>query len=69
LDFKIFEYLLLEDIIFRLDSIEYIGRLRTILAIDNGEPHLLVAYLSNHIPLTCVLGVDDNFAYPHILHN
>jgi hypothetical protein len=55
------------NIIFLLDGIEYPGKIRTIFTIDDGEPHLLVAYITNLIPLTCKIDEKDNFDCPDIL--
>lgn len=56
------------NIFFLLDGVVYPGRIRTIFTIDDGEPHLIVAYLRELTPLTCAIDEDENFTYPHILH-
>ncbi|CAF4363060.1 unnamed protein product [Rotaria socialis] len=40
------------NIIFIFDNVQYPGKIRSIFTIDDGEPHLLVAYIANLTPLT-----------------
>ena len=49
-------------------NVRYPGRIRTIFTMDDGEPHLIVAYLWNLTPLTCAIDRDEDFIYPNILH-
>ncbi len=55
------------NIIFLLDGIEYPGRIRSIFTIEDGEPHLLVAYITNLTPLTCEIDENENFVYSNIV--
>ncbi|CAF4969602.1 unnamed protein product, partial [Rotaria socialis] len=45
----------------------YPGKIRSIFTIDDGEPHLLVAYIANLTPLTCEIDDTENFVYDNIL--
>jgi hypothetical protein len=54
------------NIIFLLHGIEHPGKIRSIFTIDDGEPYLLVAYITNLTPLTCEIDENENFVYPNI---
>ncbi|CAF1058031.1 unnamed protein product [Rotaria magnacalcarata] len=55
------------NIIFIFDNVQYPGKIRSIFTIDDGEPHLLVAYIANLTPLTCEIDDTENFVYDNIL--
>jgi hypothetical protein len=55
------------NIIFLLNGVKYPGKVRTIFTVDDGEPHLLVGYLVNLIPLTCEIDEKENFVYSNIV--
>jgi hypothetical protein len=55
------------NIIFALDHVQHPGKIRSIFTIDDGEPHLLVAYMTNLTSFTCEIDGKQNFVYHNIL--
>ncbi|CAF1484871.1 unnamed protein product [Adineta steineri] len=55
------------NIIFVLDRVQRPGKIRAIFTIDDGEPHLLMAYITVLSPFTCQIDENENFTYHNIL--
>ena len=53
-------------LVFRLNSNETFGRIRSIFTIDDGEPLLFVAHLSCVSPLVCAIDELADFTYTRI---
>lgn len=56
------------NILFKSNDSEYPGRIRSIFTIDDGQPYLLVAYLSNYSPSRCKINENEFFDYPYMQH-
>ena len=54
------------NILFILNGNEYPGRIRSVCTIDDGEPFLIVGYLSNLTPFSCEMNDNKIFHYPNI---
>ena len=55
------------NIIFDLDNVQHPGKIRSIFTIDGGEPHLLMAYMTNLTAFTSEIDDNENFVYHNIL--